>query len=233
VLVFIGGLVGIGQLYLMRGSLRASREAVTNLERAWIVPEFGGDPTGIIAIDDALEEAAGKLAAQRFRRVSALARAIFKRGEPPIIEVNGPQDGPMGLVVEYKLANVGRSPARLTAIGCEFTYSPLPCPTNLPALELETERQDPLAPGKRRPQSAPHVAVVEDHERADMLAQEGAIRLRVVVVYEDVFGIRRETAFCWLFLRPSLRITEEGAGTGWDDSEWILLDGPGDYFWQT
>jgi hypothetical protein len=47
----------------------------------------------------------------------------------------------------------------------------------------------------------------------------------------DVFGRRRETSFCWLFQRPSLYFTEEG--TGWNDSEWLILDGPPEYFRQT
>jgi hypothetical protein len=137
-------------------------------------------------------------------------------------------DGHQALIVSYKLANLGRSPAQIVQKGMDCVWVPLPAPSDLPAPRLEDVQRDPLGPGKRMRDG--EFVVINKEQRDAMLLGKGALMLYGVIKYRDVFSEVREYGFAWLYHRMSLQI---GEGTGWDDSPWFPLDGPAAYFRQT
>src|SRR5439155_2866316 len=95
------------------------------------------------------------------------------------------------------LANMGRSPARIVARGIQCVWTALPCPGDLEYPPLETVREDPLAPGKRRKDAA--FVVLDKSQCAAVVRGDGALMLYGRVTYHDVFGKEQTYGFSWLF----------------------------------
>jgi hypothetical protein len=139
-------------------------------------------------------------------------------------------------MIQYRVSNLGRSPAWFISEATDCVVVPLPCPPAQPYPATQAAAKfsrDPLAAGKRRKVGGEHV-VLDAKQRAAMLRQEAALMAYGVVTYRDAFGNLHETGFCWLFHRPAVPFSESSPTlTGWNESPWIVLDGPETYMRHT
>ena len=153
-----------------------------------------------------------------------------------------PANETVALIAGYKIANRGRSPLWIVTEGIDWFWTPLPVPTDKPyppqSRPVRLPR-DPLMPGEQREGFGENIVLTPD-QRGTMLRQEAAVIVYGLVVYRDAFEKLHETGFCWIYQRFALPVgwdaTTNDWGeqlTGWEQSLWILMDGPEEYIRHT
>lgn len=202
------------QVFLMRFTVSAARrsadiaeQALIGVERPWLIFEPDGDPVEII------EEPAGGG-----------------------IWLNDVIADPISMCIEFKAGNCGKSPAWVASEGLGWAYVTRPWPQERPYPEQRPPLRlgcVPVIPGKEIHAGGEVVTLTRDQREA-LLRDEAAIMVYGLVTYRDVFMRIHETGFCWVYGRPAMAKNwskERGweDRTGWNDSEWIILDGPNSY----
>jgi hypothetical protein len=186
-----------------------AERALTHLERPWVLVEPANEPTGIA-------------------------------NTPEELDSNTPLDETVLITVQFEVRVRGRSPAWILTDGIAAVWVPFPPPKNRafpPQHETEDLPTTAILPRKRGHEGM-RLVKLDPEQRQAILESRGAVMLYGLIRYRDSFENIHETSFCSLYLRPSLptQWTPHGdyeGATGWDQSEWTLIDGPREYFRQT